>query len=98
MRGQNSSSESLVRQVTATFGRREAQPDPAWQDEFAGFLVQSKSRAELLDLFAQFRSGESAFDLLMRRVILRGICKHVGSGLQVGCNVVLKHPETMEFG
>jgi acetyltransferase-like isoleucine patch superfamily enzyme len=98
MPSKNSSSESFVRQVPATFGRREAQPDPGWQNDFVGFLVESQSPAELLALFAQFRSGESAFDLLMRRVIMHGICKHVGAGLQVGCNVVLKHPETMEFG
>lgn len=89
---------SLARQVTATFGRREAQPDPAWEDDFVAFLVESKSRPELIDLFAQFRSGDNAFDVLMRRVSMRAICKRVGSALQVGCNVVLKHPETMEFG
>jgi acetyltransferase-like isoleucine patch superfamily enzyme len=90
--------DSLARQVTATFGRHEAQPDPVWQDEFVAFLVESKSRPELIDLFAHFRSGDNLFDGFIRRVVMRAICKHVGSGLQVGCNVVLKHPETMEFG
>ena len=89
---------SLAKQVTATFGRYQAQPDPAWQDEFVAFLVESKSRPELIDLFAHFRSGDNAFDVLMRRVLMRAVCKRVGSALQVGCNVVLKHPETMEFG
>jgi acetyltransferase-like isoleucine patch superfamily enzyme len=90
--------ELLARQVTATFGRREVLPDPAWQDGFTAFLLESKSRAELLDLFAQFSSGDNAFDTMMRRVILRAVCRRTGSGLQVGCNVVLKHAETMEFG
>lgn len=88
----------LSRQVKATFGRRESEPDPVWQLEFAVFLASSRSRAELLDLFTRFGSGESAFDVLMRRILMRALCRHVGSGLQVGCNVVLKHPETMEFG
>ena len=35
---------------------------------------------------------------LMRRIVMRAMCKHAGSDLQVGCNVVLKHPETIEFG
>jgi acetyltransferase-like isoleucine patch superfamily enzyme len=73
-------------------------PDPVWQEDFSGYLAEIKSRAELLDLFAQFRSGEGAFDVMMRRVLMRAMCKRVGRGLQVGCNVVLKHPETMEFG
>jgi acetyltransferase-like isoleucine patch superfamily enzyme len=90
--------ESVARQVNATFGRAEVQPDPAWQEEFASSLVKSHSRAELIDLFARFRAGDGAFDSLMRRVLLRAVCKRVGSGLQLGCNVVLKHPETMEFG
>jgi acetyltransferase-like isoleucine patch superfamily enzyme len=34
----------------------------------------------------------------MRRVVLRAVCKQAGNGIQVGLNVVLKHPETMEFG
>jgi acetyltransferase-like isoleucine patch superfamily enzyme len=90
--------ESVARQVNATFGRAEVQPDPAWQEEFASSLVKSHSRAELIDLFARFRAGDGAFDSLMRRVLLRAVCKRVGSGLHLGCNVVLKHPETMEFG
>jgi acetyltransferase-like isoleucine patch superfamily enzyme len=35
---------------------------------------------------------------MMRRVLMRALCKRVGNDLQVGPNVVLKHPETMEFG
>jgi acetyltransferase-like isoleucine patch superfamily enzyme len=34
----------------------------------------------------------------MRRLLMRALCKRVGNDLQVGCGVVLKHPETMEFG
>jgi acetyltransferase-like isoleucine patch superfamily enzyme len=35
---------------------------------------------------------------MMRRVLMRSLSKCVGNDLQVGPNVVLKHPETMEFG
>jgi acetyltransferase-like isoleucine patch superfamily enzyme len=97
----NPESDPLVeagRQVAATFGRREVRQDPEWEHEFAAFLRSSRSKEELLDLFAQFRGGETAFDALMRRVLMRGLCKRVGNDLQVGPNVVLKHPETMEFG
>lgn len=86
------------RHVAATFGRREIRRDPSWEKEFAAFLRDSHSREGLLDLFAKFRAGESAFDSAMRRVLMRALCKRVGDDLQVGPNVVLKHPETMEFG
>jgi acetyltransferase-like isoleucine patch superfamily enzyme len=88
----------LGRQVTATFGRRELRHDPAWEQDFAASLRESEPRQQLLDLFARFRAGESAFDAMMRRVVMRAVCKRVGHDLQVGPNVVLKHPETMEFG
>jgi acetyltransferase-like isoleucine patch superfamily enzyme len=87
-----------VRQVPATFGRREPRKDPAWEKDFAAFLRDSQPKEELLDLFARFRAGESAFDNMMRRVLMRALCKRVGDDLQVGPDVVLKHPETMEFG
>ena len=86
------------RKVDATFGRKETRPDPAWEREFAATLRNQNSREELIALFARFRSGESSFDYLMRRVIMHALCKSVGDDLQVGPDVVLKHPETMEFG
>jgi acetyltransferase-like isoleucine patch superfamily enzyme len=61
-------------------------------------LRESHSIAELQAIFTRFSTAESAFDALMRRVVLRAVCKQAGNGIQVGLNVVLKHPETMEFG
>jgi acetyltransferase-like isoleucine patch superfamily enzyme len=87
-----------ARQVEATFGRRQKRQDPAWEHDFAASLRDSQSKEQLLDLFARFRAGENTFDAMMRRVIMRAVCKRVGNDLQVGPNVVLKHPETMEFG
>jgi acetyltransferase-like isoleucine patch superfamily enzyme len=96
--GSGTSMELGVRQVPATFGRCEVRHDPAWEQDFAAFLRDSRPKEELLDLFARFRAGESAFDTMMRRVLMRALCKRVGNDIQVGPNVVLKHPETMEFG
>ena len=90
--------DTVLRQVAATFGVREARIDPEWELAFAAFLRDSYPREELLALFARFGAGESSFDSLMRRVLMRALCKRVGNDLQVGPNVVLKHPETMEFG
>jgi acetyltransferase-like isoleucine patch superfamily enzyme len=95
---QSANADLAVRQVAATFGRRETRPDPAWEQDFAAWLKSARSREELLELFAQYRSGESVFDIMMRRVTMRALCKSVGNDLQVGPGVVLKHPETMEFG
>ena len=98
-----SNSQSLenpaeVRKVGAVFGAKPTRPDPEWERGLAQHLRESQSREELMALYGQFRSGEGSFDYLMRRVLLRALCKSAGSELQVGPNVVLKHPETMEFG
>jgi acetyltransferase-like isoleucine patch superfamily enzyme len=87
-----------ARKVGAVFGAKPTRPDPEWERGLAQHLHESQSREELHALYGQFRSGESAFDYLMRRVLLRALCKSAGDELQVGPNVVLKHPETMEFG
>jgi len=97
-----SNSQSLempdIRKVGAVFGAKPTRPDPEWERGLAQHLRESQSREELMTLYGQFRSGESSFDYLMRRVLLRALCKSAGNELQVGPNVVLKHPETMEFG
>jgi acetyltransferase-like isoleucine patch superfamily enzyme len=85
-------------QVAATFGRREPRQDPEWEASLAAFLGKSNSSDDLLSLFARFRTGESAFDVMMRRILMHSLCKTVGNDLQVGPDVVLKHPESMEFG
>jgi acetyltransferase-like isoleucine patch superfamily enzyme len=87
-----------VRKVEATFGRKATRPDPAWEKDFSAELREKNSREELLGLFASFRSGEKFLDYLMRRVLMRALCKSVGDDLQVNPDVVLKHPETMEIG
>jgi acetyltransferase-like isoleucine patch superfamily enzyme len=87
-----------VREVPATFGRKEVRPDPAWEWEFAASLKEKHSREELHAMYSRFSSGESDLDALMRRVLVRAMCRRVGHALQVGLGVVFKHPETMDFG
>jgi len=87
-----------LRQVPAMFGRQDVSSDPEWERDFATALRESHSIAELRDLFTRFSCGDSSFDSRMRRVLLRSMCKRAGNGLQVGCNVSLRHPETMDFG
>ena len=87
-----------VREVPATFGRKEVRPDPVWEWEMAASLKEKHSQQELHAIYSRFSTGESDFDGLMRRVLIRSMCRRVGHGLQVGPGVVFKHPETMEFG
>ena len=98
MSSSNVDTELTNLQVAATFGRRGLQEDPAWVHGLAASLRDSHSQDQLLTLFVRFSGGESGFDSMMRRVLMRAMCKRIGNDLQMGPNVVLKHPETMEFG
>ena len=90
--------DQSIRRVAATFGRREMRQDPSWERDLSDWLRESSTRDELHALFGRFRMGESTFDAFMRRVLLRALCLSAGNDLRVGVGVVLKHPETMEFG
>ena len=89
---------SANRVVPPTFGAKQLRPDPSWEWEFAASLKEKHTHEQLLGLFSQYRTQEDPFSTLLRRVIFRAICKSVGHEMTVCPDVVLKHPETMEFG
>src|ERR1700716_2920315 len=86
------------REVTATFGKNQASVGLAWETDCAAWLRETHSTEALTEMFARLRESESPLDIALRRALLRAICRHAGSDIQIGPGVVLKHPETMEFG
>lgn len=90
--------ESEERLVPAVFGSAELVKDAAWEWEFAAQLKRSYSPAELLAIYSRYRSEEGPFETQLRRIIFRSMCKSAGHNLQVGPEVIVKHPETMELG
>lgn len=94
----NSATLPEVRTVPAVFGSAKVVPDPVWEWDFATHLKQGHAPAELLALYSRYRSEEGPFESQLRRVIFRAMCRRAGHALQVGPDVVLKHPETMEVG
>jgi acetyltransferase-like isoleucine patch superfamily enzyme len=87
-----------TRKVPAVFGSAKLIEDPAWEWEYAAHLKQTHSPQELLALYARYRSEEGKFETQLRRIIFRAMCRTAGHAIQVGPEVVLKHPETMELG
>ncbi|MCU1305913.1 MAG: hypothetical protein JWN45_608 [Acidobacteriaceae bacterium] len=86
------------REVPPTFGAKQVSADPVWEREFSSWLKETSSLSRLQEIFAAHRSGEDSLSLLMRRVLMHSMCRAAGENLLVGPDVVLKHPETMEFG
>jgi acetyltransferase-like isoleucine patch superfamily enzyme len=88
----------VVRTVEAVHGRKEVAPDPAYVDDLAANLKNSYGRGGLERLYSRFSAGDSFLDALMRRVILKGLARSCGNGLDVGSAVGFKHSETFEIG
>lgn len=84
--------------VPAVHGRRAAEPTPTAELSLAAHLRDNSPRDELDQLVTRFAFGTAAFDLMMRRVLIRAIARKCGDGVRVGVGVKFTHLETMEFG
>ncbi len=86
------------RTVSAVFGAAKTVADPDWEWTYAAHLKASHGQAELAATYSRYRNEEGAFETQLRRILFRALCKSAGHGLRVEPEVVVKHPETMEFG
>ena len=89
---------SASRVVHSVFGKAKVVKDPAWEWAYAEHLKATHSLPELMALFSKYRGEEGAFEAQLRRILFRAMCRQAGQGVRVEPEVVLKHPETMEFG
>lgn len=89
---------SGTRVVQAVHGREAVEPDPHYEIGLGDFLRTGHDLDALLGLYTRFSEGESVFETMMRRVLLRAMAKTIGHGLRIGQRVGLKHPETFELG
>jgi acetyltransferase-like isoleucine patch superfamily enzyme len=87
-----------TREVVATVGGKRAPVGLAWESDCAAWLRETHSTDTLAEMFARLREGESPMDQSLRRAVVRALCRKVGSDIQIGPGVVLKHAETMDFG
>jgi acetyltransferase-like isoleucine patch superfamily enzyme len=87
-----------VRTVAAVFGLASVQEDPVWEWEYAVHLKSTYTPAELIATFSRYRGDEAPIESQLRRILFRAMCRQAGHGLRVEPEVMLKHPETMEFG
>jgi acetyltransferase-like isoleucine patch superfamily enzyme len=90
--------KSRSRVVKAVHGRKTAAPDPASELELARRLKKTLSKDELLSTYARSSFGDDFESHVMRRAVLRALCKSFGHGVTVGANFGFKHAETFEIG
>jgi acetyltransferase-like isoleucine patch superfamily enzyme len=89
---------ALARTVAAVHGQRAVVPDPQHEIELAAEFKTRYERGALCELYSRFQSGEGYLEALMRRACLRALARRFGNGVTIGCNVSIRHPETVEFG
>lgn len=87
--------ERVVKAVNAC---RDVVELPVWEVPLASELRERYAPDEIRALFARFSGSPACLDTLLRRVCLRALVRRCGSGVHVGVNVSLRHPETFEIG
>jgi acetyltransferase-like isoleucine patch superfamily enzyme len=86
------------RTVAAVFGRSPVIEDPLWEWQYASHLKNMYTSQELIGTYSKYRSDEAPIESQIRRIVFRAMSRSAGHGLRVEPDVVVKHPETMEFG
>ena len=87
----------MERVVKAYFGLKKIKKDRPFELEYAQYLRENLTHEERLAVYDRFKSGETTFDSLMRRIILRSLIKKCGHDISVSSFVTFTHPETLEI-
>jgi len=87
----------MERVVKAYFGLKKIKKDRPFELEYAQYLRENLKSEERLAAYDRFKSGETTFDSLMRRIILRSLIKKCGNDISVSSFVTFMHPETFEI-
>lgn len=86
------------RVVKAVFARAKTVKDPAAEVVFARHLAATFSASERLQWYHDVLWGGGPWKALLRRVLLRSLCRRMGDGVQIGLGVIIQHPERVGIG
>ena len=86
------------RPVKAVHGLRSSAPDAGFELLMAAEMRERLSTSQLLESYARSSGGSGYIATLLRRVSQRAMARKFGTGISVGRNVSVFHPETIEFG
>jgi acetyltransferase-like isoleucine patch superfamily enzyme len=88
----------MERVVKAHFGLKKIKKDPSSESEYSDYLRENLSPGERLALYDRFRCGDTPFDSLMRKMILKSLTKKCGHDISISAFVTFTYPETIEIG
>jgi acetyltransferase-like isoleucine patch superfamily enzyme len=84
--------------VKAVLGLKEIKDDPVFLSEFSQYLVEKYKPEERLSFYERFKMADTAFDLLMRKIVLKSLFKSFGKDVIISPDFSFLHPETIEIG
>ncbi len=84
--------------VKSYFPFKEFTKDPAYENSFAAHLREQFSVEDRLALYDRYKRSADKFDVAIRRVILKSLCKSMGDDVHISNDVEIRNPEVMEFG
>lgn len=88
----------MERVVKAYFGSKEIREDAPFESGFAEHLMNHLTFDERLALYERYKPGETHFDAIMRRILLKSLVRRFGNDVTVSSFVSFAHPETIEIG
>lgn len=88
----------MERIIRSTFSNQPVGVDPEHEISFAAHVTGQFSPEECIMIYDRFKFGESMFDYLMRRILVKTLLKNVGNGIMIAPGVSFIHPETIEIG
>lgn len=82
----------------AFFATKPITPDPPFERALAEHLREVFSPEERLALYNRYKHSSDRFDALIRRAILKSLCKAMGDDVVISNDVEIRNPEVIEFG
>lgn len=86
------------RLVKAVFARSRVAKDAREEVQFSRYLRATFSQEQRQQWYHDVLWGGGPWKELLRRVLLRSLCRRVGDGLKLGLGVIIQHPERVEIG
>jgi acetyltransferase-like isoleucine patch superfamily enzyme len=89
---------NMEKVIKAHFGLKKIKEDASFELEFSHYLRENLTTEERISVYERFKSGDTKFDSLMRRILLRSLFKSLGNDITVSPSVSFAHPETIDVG
>ncbi len=90
--------ELETRVVKAFHGRKDVDQDPIYQNGLAEALSVEYDAKARIEMYGRYMHGDGFYHQMMRKVLLKSLCKQFGNSARVSTGFNFLHPETFSVG